>query len=126
MLSHKLHDTEIKADKALMNTVWDNLLSNAVKYNAEAGSIDIEMTEYKAHTVIAISDTGEGIDDTSIDKIFDRFYRVDTARTSNVAGTGLGLSIVKKIIDMHNGSINVRSNENGTTITVRLPLDSSE
>lgn len=126
MLSHKLHDTEIKADKALMNTVWDNLLSNAVKYNAEAGSIDIEMTEYKAHTVIAISDTGEGIDDTSIDKIFDRFYRVDTARTSNVAGTGLGLSIVKKIIDMHNGSITVRSNENGTTITVRLPLDSSE
>lgn len=126
MLSHKLQDTEIVADKALMNTVWDNLLSNAVKYNGDAGSIDIEMTRYKAHTVITISDTGEGIDNTSIDKIFDRFYRVDTARTSSIGGTGLGLSIVKKILDLHNGSINVRSNENGTTFTVRLPVDTTE
>lgn len=126
MLSHKLQDTEIVADKALMNTVWDNLLSNAVKYNGDAGSIDIEMTRYKAHTVITISDTGEGIDNKSIDKIFDRFYRVDTARTSSIGGTGLGLSIVKKILDLHNGSINVRSNENGTTFTVRLPVDPEE
>lgn len=123
MLSHKLQNTEIHADKALMNTVWDNLLSNAVKYNGDAGSIDIEMQSYQAHTVIMFTDTGEGIDERSIDKIFDRFYRVDTARTSSVGGTGLGLSIVKKIIDLHNGSINVRSNEKGTTITVRLPLD---
>ncbi|WP_026859170.1 sensor histidine kinase [Jeotgalicoccus psychrophilus] len=126
MLSHKLQDTEIVADKALMNTVWDNLLSNAVKYNGDAGSIDIEMTRYKAHTVITISDTGEGIDNTSIDKIFDRFYRADTARTSSIGGTGLGLSIVKKILDLHNGSINVRSNENGATFTVRLPVDTTE
>lgn len=126
MLSHKLQDTEIVADKALMNTVWDNLLSNAVKYNGDAGSIDLEMTRYKAHTVITISDTGEGIDNTSIDKIFDRFYRVDTARTSSIGGTGLGLSIAKKILDLHNGSINVRSNENGTTFTVRLPVDTTE
>ncbi|CEA01748.1 Heme sensor protein HssS [Jeotgalicoccus saudimassiliensis] len=126
MLSHKLQDTEIMADKALMNTVWDNLLSNAVKYNGDAGSIDIEMTHYKAHTVIRISDTGEGIDTVSIDKIFDRFYRVDTARTSSVSGTGLGLSIVKKILELHNGSINVRSSENGTVFTVRLPVDTAE
>ena len=126
MLSHKLQDTEIVADKAPTNTVWDNLLSNAVKYNGDAGSIDIEMTRYKAHTVITISDTGEGIDNKSIDKIFDRFYRVDTARTSSIGGTGLGLSIVKKILDLHNGSINVRSNENGTTFTVRLPVDPEE
>ncbi|CAD2071554.1 two-component sensor histidine kinase [Jeotgalicoccus coquinae] len=126
MLSHKLQDTEIMADKALMNTVWDNLLSNAVKYNGDAGSIDIEMTRYKAHTVIRISDTGEGIDTVSIDKIFDRFYRVDTARTSSVGGTGLGLSIVKKILELHNGSINVRSSENGTVFTVRLPVDTEE
>lgn len=126
MLSHKLQDTEIMADKALMNTVWDNLLSNAVKYNGDAGSIDIEMTRYKAHTVIRISDTGEGIDTVSIDKIFDRFYRVDTARTSSVSGTGLGLSIVKKILELHNGSINVRSSENGTVFTVRLPVDTAE
>lgn len=126
MLSHKLQDTEINADKALMNTVWDNLLSNAVKYNGDAGSIDIEMTRYKAHTVISISDTGEGIDTVNIDKIFDRFYRVDTARTSSVSGTGLGLSIVKKILELHNGSINVRSNEHGTVFTVRLPVDTEE
>lgn len=126
MLSYKLQDTNILADKWLLNTVWDNLLSNAVKYNDDAGSIDIEMVLYKTHIVISISDTGEGIDKTSIDKIFDRFYRVDTARTSNVGGTGLGLSIVKKIIELHSGSINVRSNENGTTFTVRLPLNTTE
>lgn len=126
MLSHKLQDTEIKADKALMNTVWDNLLSNAVKYNGNAGSIDIEMTRYQAHTVITISDTGKGIDNTSIDKIFDRFYRVDTARTSSVGGTGLGLSIVKKILELHNGTINVRSSGSGTTFTVRLPVNTTE
>lgn len=126
MLSHELQDTEIVADKALMNTVWDNLLSNAVKYNGDAGSIDIEMTRYKAHTVIMIRDTGEGIDNNSIDKIFDRFYRVDTARTSSIGGTGLGLSIVKKILDLHDGSIDVTSNENGTTFIIRLPVDTEE
>ena len=126
MLSHKLQDTEIKADKALMNTVWDNLLSNAVKYNDDAGSIDIEMIRNQAHTVITISDTGKGIDNTSIDKIFDRFYRVDAARTSSVGGAGLGLSIVKKILDLHNSTIKVRSSGSGTTFIVRIPVDTTE
>ena len=122
MLSHKLLDIDITADKALLNTVWDNLLSNAVKYNEEAGSIDVEMADYGSHLIVTISDTGKGIDSVHIDKIFDRFYRIDNARTNKIVGSGLGLSIVRKIIDMHEGSINVRSKDGGTTFTVRLPI----
>ena len=122
MISHKLIDIDIRADKSLLNTVWDNLLSNAVKYNEDAGSIDIEMADYGSHVIVSISDTGKGIDNVHIDKIFDRFYRADNARTNKVGGSGLGLSIVKKIIEMHDGSINVRSKKEGTTFTVRLPI----
>ncbi|WP_371807490.1 ATP-binding protein [Jeotgalicoccus sp. S0W5] len=97
MISHKLIDIDIRADKSLLNTVWDNLLSNAVKYNEDAGSIDIEMADYGSHVIVSISDTGKGIDNVHIDKIFDRFYRADNARTNKVGGSGLGLSIVKKL-----------------------------
>src|SRR5699024_5239482 len=74
MLSHLLVDVDITADKVLLNTVWDNLLSNAVKYNEDAGTIDVEMIDYGTHVIVIISNTGQGIDERHIDKIFDRFY----------------------------------------------------
>lgn len=123
MLSHLLVDVDITADKMLLNTVWDNLLSNAVKYNEDAGTIDVEMIDYGTHVIVIISNTGQGIDERHIDKIFDRFYRIDSARTNKVGGSGLGLSIVRKIVDMHDGSIKVRSKGHDTTFTVRIPIN---
>ncbi|MGE8207441.1 sensor histidine kinase [Heyndrickxia sp. NPDC080065] len=70
-----------------------------------------------------IEDTGIGMNDKEMDRIFDRFYQADQARTRTVAGSGLGLSIVKKIIDLHGGHIHVKSQENkGTTFMVTLPI----
>ncbi|WP_020006572.1 sensor histidine kinase [Salinicoccus albus] len=125
MLSHRLDDVSIYADQGLLNTVWDNLLSNAVKYNTDTGSIDVELTEKDDEAIITISDTGIGIDPSLTEMIFERFYRIDTARTSHIGGSGLGLSIAKKIIDLHNGTIDITSDSKGTTFTIKLPLNHS-
>lgn len=126
MLSHRLEDVSIHADQGLLNTVWDNLLSNAIKYNTEAGSIDIELNKRDDNAIITISDTGVGMDPSVIDKVFERFYRIDTARSTNIGGSGLGLSIVKKIITLHEGTIDVTSNSEGSAFTVKLPLNNTD
>lgn len=124
MLSYSLPDLEIYADPSLLNTVWDNLLSNALKYNQQGGSIDIQLTYTEEHCSISFTDTGIGISDKEAERIFDRFYRADASRTRSVKGTGLGLSIVATIVELHEGAVTVRANENGggTVFTVFLPL----
>ncbi|WP_066371870.1 sensor histidine kinase [Neobacillus fumarioli] len=122
MLSYSLPDLEIVADPSLLNTVWDNLLSNAIKYNKPNGSIEISIEEKEETVIVRLADTGIGMTEAELDRIFDRFYRADQARTRTVEGTGLGLSIVKTIIDLHGGTIQVISKENeGTTFVVELP-----
>ncbi|MFD1064684.1 sensor histidine kinase [Oceanobacillus locisalsi] len=125
MLSYTLPDLEIYADPSLLNTVWDNLLSNALKYNQEGGSIDIQLTYTDEYCFITFTDTGIGISDEEAERIFDRFYRADASRTRSVKGTGLGLSIVATIVELHEGTITVRSNQeaDGTIFTVTLPLE---
>jgi signal transduction histidine kinase len=123
MLSYSLPDMEIFGDPSLLNTVWDNLLSNAIKYNKPNENIEISIEEKEEKVIVIFEDTGIGMNDTELDRIFDRFYRADKARTRTVEGTGLGLSIVKTIIDLHGGRIHVRSKENeGTTFIVELPI----
>lgn len=123
MLSYSLPDTEINGDPSLLNTVWDNLLSNAIKYNTTDGSIDISIKEMEESILVTFKDTGIGLSYKEIERIFDRFYRVDIARTRSVEGTGLGLSIVDTIVKLHGGRINVNSKENeGTTFVVELPI----
>ena len=122
MLSYDLPEVRIFADETMLNMVWDNLISNAVKYNSEAGNIDITLSEADGWITVKISDTGIGLSEEEKNHIFDRFYRVDSSRTSSVKGSGLGLSIVHEIIQRHDGTVKAASEiGTGTTFIVELP-----
>ncbi|MBV7505829.1 HAMP domain-containing histidine kinase [Bacillus sp. sid0103] len=123
MLSYSLPDLEIIGDPSLLNNVWDNLLSNAIKYNKPNGSIEISIEERGESVWITFEDTGTGMNNTELERIFDRFYRADIARTRTTEGTGLGLSIVATIVKLHGGHITVKSKEKvGSTFIVELPV----
>ena len=102
-----------------------NLLTNAVKYTPSGGRIDIRLlTQEDRRVLIQVSDTGLGISPEDLPHIFDRFYRIDSARNRDHGGTGLGLAIVKAIVGAHAGTISVDSIvDKGTTFSVYLPLD---
>lgn len=122
-LGFTLPNIEIIGDPSLLSTVWDNLLSNAIKYNKPNGSIEISIEQKGNSVLVTFVDTGIGLTDKEKDRIFDRFYRVDTARTRFIEGTGLGLSIVAAIVKLHGGLIHVHSIESeGTTFIVELPV----
>lgn len=122
MLSYSLPDIEVIGDPSLLNTVWDNLLTNAIKYNKPDGSIEILMEERELSIIVIFKDTGIGLNNLELERVFDRFYRVDSARTRTIEGTGLGLSIVLSIVKLHGGHISVNSKEQeGTTFTVEIP-----
>ena len=123
MLSYSIPDIEIYADPSLLNNVWDNLLSNAIKYNKQNGSIDISAIEEDGAVTVKFEDTGIGMKQSELKRIFDRFYRADIARTRAVEGAGLGLSIVDNIVKLHGGHVTVNSQESkGTTFIVRIPV----
>ncbi|MEH7500743.1 HAMP domain-containing sensor histidine kinase [Neobacillus drentensis] len=123
MLSHSLPDIEMIGDPSLLNTVWDNLLSNANKYNKSNGTIEISIEERGQSLFVTFEDTGIGMNHTELERIFDRFYRADMARTRTIEGTGLGLSIVATIVKLHGGQITVNSIEKvGSTFIVELPM----
>jgi two-component system phosphate regulon sensor histidine kinase PhoR len=112
----------IKADKNKMEQVFSNLIENAIKFNVNEGKISISAIVEKDKTKISIEDTGIGIPEKDLPRIFERFYRVDKGRSRELGGTGLGLSIVKHIIELHNGSISVESELNkGTKFTIIIP-----
>lgn len=111
----------IKGDYARLKQVFINLLSNAITYTPIGGYVEIDVKENEGKVYIQIKDTGIGIDMEEIPRIFERFYRVDKARSRNSGGTGLGLAIVKHIVEAHKGSISVTSvKEKGTTFTITL------
>lgn len=117
-----LLDITIHGDANMLYQVWMNLISNAIKYTPEGGTITISANIESGYCVITVSDTGEGITAEELPMIFDRFYKVDRARTRETHSTGLGLSIAQKIIHSHKGVIEVSSTlEEGTTFTVSLP-----
>jgi signal transduction histidine kinase len=125
MLGYSLPDTEISGDPSLLHTVWENLLTNAIKYNKPDGSIEIQIEEREESIFVTFEDTGIGMNEIEKERIFERFYRVDTARSRSVEGTGLGLSIVATIVKLHGGQMLVKSTENeGTAFVVELPIHS--
>ncbi|WP_058309158.1 cell wall metabolism sensor histidine kinase WalK [Gracilibacillus massiliensis] len=110
-------------DQDKITQVTDNILSNAIKYSPEGGKISFQAVKEQNRLRISISDQGLGIAREKLDKIFERFYRVDKARSRELGGTGLGLAISKEIIDVHHGKIWATSKEGqGTTINFTLPL----
>ncbi len=121
-LSMEIEDAELTGDPAFLEKVWENLLSNALKYTDEYGTIDIMLTCDESSVTVLIRDTGIGIAEENIDRIFNRFYREDDSRTQAAEGTGLGLSIVKQVVELHSGTITVASEKGkGTAFTITLP-----
>ncbi|QHE54131.1 cell wall metabolism sensor histidine kinase WalK [Pontibacillus sp. HMF3514] len=112
-------------DKDKMTQVLDNIISNAIKYSPEGGTITfiVDVMKQQQKLVVKISDEGVGIPEEKLNKIFERFYRVDKARSRNLGGTGLGLAISREMIEAHGGNIWAESKEGeGTTVLFTLPL----
>jgi len=119
---------KVSCDPDQIDQVLDNLISNAIKYSHAGGRIDVEARQRDEEYVeISVKDTGIGIPAKHLDRIFDRFYRVDKARSRNMGGTGLGLSIAREIIRAHGGTIHLDSEMNkGTQVVFTLPLHHEE
>ena len=110
-------------DEVKLTLAFSNLIENGIKYNVAGGYVRTELKGDSEKFVITVEDSGIGIPEENLDKIFERFYRVDKARSRETGGTGLGLSITKNIIDLHNGTIDVKSIlDQGTTFVVTIPI----
>jgi PAS domain S-box-containing protein len=120
----KGHIPQLYGDKEYLKKALTNLLSNAVKFNKDGGEVSIEAIRRGGHIEISVTDTGIGIPKEHLDKIFEKFYRVETGTSRRYKGTGIGLAIVKKAIEAHGGSIKVESKVGeGSKFIITLPLE---
>lgn len=114
---------EADVDELKFTSAISNLVENAIKYNVEDGWVRVSLDADHKYFYITVADSGMGIPEDSLDRIFERFYRVDKSHSREIGGTGLGLSITKSTVAMHHGVIKVFSREGeGTTFSVRVPL----
>jgi two-component system phosphate regulon sensor histidine kinase PhoR len=114
--------TEAYVNTSLLQQAITNLVDNAIKYSDEGASVRIEVARPVGELRISVHDTGPGIPKRDLSRVFERFYRVDRARSRALGGTGLGLSIVKHIAQAHGGSVEARSEVgSGSTFTIRIP-----
>lgn len=120
-------DPTVLGDAMKLQQAFSNLVDNAIKYSAEDTGITISLTKDNQNAIIAIADQGIGISQEDQVRIFERFYRVDKARSRETGGTGLGLSIVDNIVKAHGGNISIASRKDeGSTFTVILPLQTQK
>ena len=114
----------VEVDEVKLSLALTNLIENAIKYNVEDGWVRVSLNADHKYFYVKVADSGMGIPEEEQDVIFERFYRVDKARSRGTGGTGLGLSITKNIILLHKGAIKVYSQEGeGTTFTIRIPIN---
>lgn len=112
----------INADRGEMEIILNNLLSNAVKYNRDGGDVHVQLKNKDGKTLFTVEDTGIGMTEEEITRLFQDFVRIKNQKTKNITGSGLGLSIVKKLVDMYQGEVTVESTPDvGTKFTVILP-----
>ena len=117
----ELDEVTVTAAQDLMTQVWSNLLHNSIKFTPAGGTIKVELAKRGEDVTVAIKDSGIGIAEQDLQRVFERFFKADQARSSHVGGSGLGLSLVKKIVDIHDGAITVTSSPGeGTTFVIRL------
>lgn len=109
----------VKASEKLLEQVWINLIGNAVKFTPDGGSVSVDIREDAGSITVSVFNSGSRIAPENYERVFTRFYKEDVSRSTE--GNGIGLSIVKKIVDLHHGSVGVHSDERGTTFTVTLP-----
>ncbi len=114
---------EVFGDRQNLSQLVDNLIDNAIKYTPEGGRVDVRLRREGADLVLEVEDSGIGINPQYQERVFERFYRVDKARSQSLGGTGLGLSIVRNIAERHGGTVAVKSQEGrGSVFTFRIPL----
>ncbi|SFJ51061.1 sensor histidine kinase [Thermoflavimicrobium dichotomicum] len=112
----------MEADPERMVQIVMNLLSNALKFTPKGGCVTVRIQEKEEHIFLVVEDTGIGIPRTDLSKVFERFYRVDKSRSRRLGGAGIGLTIVKKLVEAHQGTIWIESEENkGTRVTIQFP-----
>lgn len=117
-------DVLLDGDQGKLTQIFYNLMDNAIKYTPEGGHIAVTLTQSGANAIFSVADDGIGIPEEDQKHIFERFYRVDKARSRATGGTGLGLSIVRQLAAMHGGTVSVSSQpEQGAVFTVTLPMD---
>ena len=119
-----LRQVVAEVDEVKLSLACNNIIENAVKYNNDGGKVDVSLNADHKFFYIRVKDTGVGIPEDCQEQIFERFYRVDKARSRETGGTGLGLAISRNVILMHKGSIRVHSKEGeGSTFLIRIPLN---
>ncbi len=112
----------LDADAEELEIIFNNLISNAIKYNHEGGKVDCSILAGEGNLIIRVTDTGIGMSQADIEKIFDDFVRIKNEKTKNITGSGLGLAIVKKLVDNYHGSIEVSSvPDQGSTFNINIP-----
>jgi two-component system phosphate regulon sensor histidine kinase PhoR len=123
LVREEMRDLHVIGSRLRLEQAFLNLLANAIKFNRPEGEVRVRITQIDdGRVAVMISDTGVGIPSRDLPRIFERFYRVDKARSRQVGGTGLGLSIVKHVIERMNGTVTVDSQVGkGTTFQVLLP-----
>lgn len=124
MIYESFRPVMAEVDEVKLSLAISNLIENAIKYNVIDGWVRVSLNADHKYFFIKVADSGIGIPEEEQDLIFERFYRIDKARTRETGGTGLGLAITKNVIQMHRGAIRVYSNDGeGTTFNVRIPLN---
>ncbi len=122
-LTVRAERSRVVGDTATLRRIADDLLVNAITYTPSGGKVEVVLEPRDGWAVLAVRDTGIGIPAEDLDRIFERFYRVDKARSRSAGGTGLGLAIVKHAVGLHGGTVEVKSKlARGSTFTVRIPL----
>lgn len=122
IIKHIDEDISVKVDIEKIVRVLDNILSNAEKYSIKPSEIIVRTTKKENVALISIANKGEHINPEKLNKIFEKFYRVDTSRSNTIEGSGLGLAISKKIIELHNGEIWAECHEDMITVSIRIPI----
>lgn len=116
-------ETFVFADRARLEQMLTNLIDNAVKFNSEAGNVRVSRARRDDRDIIEVADAGEGIAAEHIERIFERFYRTDRARSREIGGTGLGLAIVKHLARLHDGEVSARSTlGKGAVFSLEIPV----
>jgi len=124
LILKRVDQASVEGDETLIKRLFVNLIDNAIKYTHEDGKVEISLTKERNFAKFIIKDTGIGIPENEIPYIFDRFYRVEKARSRETGGSGLGLAIAKWIVEAHKGKIEVRSKvSEGSLFAISFPID---
>ncbi|MBL7208441.1 MAG: HAMP domain-containing histidine kinase, partial [Desulfobacterales bacterium] len=119
-------DLVIRGDRDYLHRAMVNLVDNAIKYNTKGGRIEITVEAKNTNVYVSISNSGKGIPEEDINRVFEQFYRVEKSRSLQHGGSGIGLAIVKRIIELHGGSISIESEPDAwTRVNIYLPISAS-